>query len=203
ADVGGVEEPFGPFVRAAERLRAGLDRHHPAAGAEADARVAVVGHADQQRVQPGGVAVGHVLGLRVIVVAVGVPAVDVVGIAVAVVVETAAGKTLRDPALVHPAVAEDGDEVFGGQVRRARSLDVDGVQVLMLAAADAVAAGALHVDGQSAPSGDGGVGSYARGAGWVDPRVVHVVPDVDAAVAVEVVAGGPGQAGPVGALRAG
>ena len=100
-------------------------------------------------------------------------------------------------------MAEDGDQVFGGQIARPRSLDVDGVQVGMLAAADAVAAGAFHVDGQSAPLGDRGVGCHARGAGWVDARVVHVVPDVEAAVAVEVVAVGPGEAGPIGALRAG
>src|SRR5439155_21934939 len=131
------------------------------------------------------------------------PAVDVVGIAVAVVVETAPTRTLRDLTLLDPAVAEDGDEVFGGQVGRPRSLDVDRVQVWMLAAADAVAAGSLYVDGQSAPLGDRGVGRHARGAGWVDARVVHVVPDVEAAIAVEVVAVGPGQAGPVSALRAG
>src|SRR5207244_11397247 len=112
-------------------------------------------------------------------------------------------RTLRELTALHPAVAEDGDQVFGGQVGRPRSLDVDGVQVWVLAAADAVAAGALHVDGQPAPLGDRSVGCHARGAGRVDARIVHVVPDVEATVAVEVVAVGPGEAGPVGPLRAG
>ena len=145
-------------------------------------------------------AVGKVFCLRVIVVALEVPAGDVVGVAVAVVVETATGGTLQDLPLCDLAVAEDGDQVFGGEVWGALAVDIDRVEVLVLAARDAGPAGGFDVDVEPASLARGGVGLDAGRAGRVDARVMDVIAEVQAAVAVEVVAVGPGEARPVGAL---
>src|SRR5947209_13379048 len=71
----------------------------------------------------------------------------------------------------------------------------------MLSGGEAVAAGALDVDGKPATACDRCIGGDSDRAWWVDTRVVDVVAQVQASVAVEVVAAGPRQAAAVGALR--
>ena len=146
-------------------------------------------------------AVCEILGLGIVVVALEVPSSDVVGVAVVIVVEPAARQALQRLAIRDLAVPEGGDEVLRRQVRRPLSLHADGVEVLMLSVGEAVAAGALDVDGKPAIACDRCVGGDSDRAWWIDTRVVDVVAQVQASVAVEVVAARPRQAAAVGALR--
>jgi hypothetical protein len=138
----------------------------------------VVGDAGEIGDQAGSVAVGGVFGLRVVVVAFRVPAADVVGVAVAVVVEAAAGGTLPEFVAGDATVAEDRDQVLRRQIPSRGAADVDLVDVLMFAAGDAAARRPVLELRKS------------DGAGWarrVDARVLGIVADVEVTVVVEVV----------------
>ena len=163
ADVGRVEDRLAPLVRAAEALGALLDGDDTAVAALTDSAEVVVRHPADVRDQAGGVAVGGVLGLRVVRVAVEVPARDVVDVAVVVVVAV---------------VRQRDDEVLRRQVRRLRAGDVHGVEVVVLPAGDAGARRALLVLDERRD---------ARRARRVDARVVLVVAQVEVPVAVGVV----------------
>ena len=173
-----IEEGRRPLVVPPDGLGSLLDGQHLTAAADADAGVVVVGAPREVADQAGRVAVGGVVRLGVVGVALGVPAADVVGVAVAVVVEAAAWRARAQLPGGDLAVAEDGDQVLGRQVRRLGAADVHLVQVLVLPAVHTAAGRALLLAYERL---------LARGAGRVHPRVLRVVADVEVAVPVEVV----------------
>ncbi len=173
ADVGGVHDRLGDAVRTVDGLVSRLDRHVPAQRAKPDVGEAVVALTDQLRQLAVEVRVDALLGLGIVVVAIEVPAVDVVGIAVVVVVEATTGGAARgsDDPVGDLAMAERDDEVLGRDV----------------------AVGSRADGGADVVEEWGGRGWHRRGlrladVGRDDPRVVEVVLDVDHAVVVEVVA---------------
>ena len=176
--VGRVGDRRRQTVGLADRLGPGLDRNHSAVAAVADPGEVVVRLAAHFSDQARGVAVGPVLGLRIVGVVVGVPAGDVIRIAVAVVVELAVARAGAEPVIDDLAVAEDVDQVFGREVPGQRAADVDLVDVLMGAAGGAAPGGSLFVNRELG----GGLGTCR-----VDPRILRVVADVELTVAVEVV----------------
>ncbi len=178
AEVGRIQDRLAPPVRAPERLGVVLDRHDHALATDSDAGEVVVGLTAQQRDQARGVVVRAVLGLRVVVVAVEVPAGDVVGVAVPVVVVVMAGPAEAHPVADDATVAEDRDQVLGREVWREHAAHMDAVQIPVVSPGDARPRDAFLVADER---------RHAGRARRVDPRILCPVADVEAAVAVQVV----------------
>src|SRR5438067_229276 len=91
-----------------------------AAGADAHVREVVVGGPDKRPRLSVGMPVDGVVGLRIVGVAVEVPARDVVRVAVFVIVEAPARRTLHDQVVLDFAVAKGDDQILGRDPARLR-----------------------------------------------------------------------------------